>query len=615
MDAVSRRRFACHHCGQHEINNAIKMSSSTAPATSSYVYGDLPDAGTTVRLLKLLPGHREEPICIDLFDQDLAAPPRFEALSYTWGDDPGSNKVLCGDLWLPVTSNLHAVLLELRHLDEPRIMWIDAICINQDNRGEKNHQVVLMRKIYSTAERVIVWLGEADAETPILLEFWKQIIQAVYEGLLPWNGKHLHWAADTMNVEHDRLVRIISAFLRRPWFQRVWVVQEFALASDVEMRIGSYTIPADTLKMLRPLDLSQEGLSSQATSGEALSWMKEEISRRGYGRPPWMVAHAARTRQCKDHRDHIYAILGLLEPKMALDITPDYGKSVREVYTAFTATCINVSDTLEVLGFTSLEENGKTNNLPSWVPDWREQTELKRVHGTHKGINNATPNTQFSKFGSIHGEELHLRGNVIDSVDVVCPARLERNAAVLKMKDILDVFHTWATFFFAHCKQRYMISGQPSIEAFVRIITFNSEVAGVLQDGAPSDDALTPELVSALIYSLHLLHEKQAIPGFTDPLPLEKPDLLRFYDYDLILDHISTWTMGRKLFVTKQGYIGLGPNGLWPDDIVFIAYGGKVPLVVRRQDNQFLYVGDSYVQGLMNGECVDFDKAVDLTLI
>ncbi|KAL8637086.1 MAG: hypothetical protein Q9226_009162 [Calogaya cf. arnoldii] len=88
--------------------------------------------------------------------------PAYEALSYTWGKSPDRHIIFVDGLHFPITPNLDLALSYLRKPDEPRVLWIDALCIDQENLAEKNHQVRMMQSIYSKASRVLIWPGESD---------------------------------------------------------------------------------------------------------------------------------------------------------------------------------------------------------------------------------------------------------------------------------------------------------------------------------------------------------------------------------------------------------------------------------------------------------------------
>ncbi len=184
---------------------------------SHYHYSSLPLGPDNIRLLRLMP-HKNESraeIKCELFEYNLQDAGKgthlYEALSYTWGSSDKPRSISINEKTLPVTENLHAALLRLRDHSLERILWIDAICIDQENLKERGQQVRLMAGIYTKASRVLVWLGEtADNSDQALLEIVR--IAAENEPL------------DSVN---DRTTQeAILALLKRSWFQRIWVSKE-----------------------------------------------------------------------------------------------------------------------------------------------------------------------------------------------------------------------------------------------------------------------------------------------------------------------------------------------------------------------------------------------------
>ena len=154
----------------------------------------------------------------------------FEALSYVWGDQTADLPIHIHERQnvsvLNVTKNLLAALKHLRFVDRERHFWVDAICINQDNRDELNKQVPMMSEIYSTATNVCVWLGERDKTSNLAMQLIPKI-------------RNLDDFED--NVNNNTTCREWSALMqlmRRPWFTRRWVVQEIALARRATLHCG-----------------------------------------------------------------------------------------------------------------------------------------------------------------------------------------------------------------------------------------------------------------------------------------------------------------------------------------------------------------------------------------
>ncbi|KAK3307140.1 heterokaryon incompatibility protein-domain-containing protein [Chaetomium strumarium] len=193
------------------------------------IYNPLPEG--SVRLLRLLP-HSDEnsPIECHVFTCTLLDSGRthpYEALSYVWesADDPQPLSINDSELW--VKGNLHAALSHLRDPFLDRVLWIDALCINQKDDDEKGHQVGLMAKIYAKASRVIVWLGKAADNSDHALIAIRKAAEEQDEN-----------AAISTSSTVDETQQAILKLLERPWFQRIWVLQEVAAARSILIKCG-----------------------------------------------------------------------------------------------------------------------------------------------------------------------------------------------------------------------------------------------------------------------------------------------------------------------------------------------------------------------------------------
>jgi hypothetical protein len=181
-------------------------------AMSSYPYSLLPPDSNNIRLLRLLPNEDEAaPIHCELCNYSLQRlslrTHLYEALSYVWGDPDKTLSIYVDKNQFQVTVNLHAALSHLRDYSFERVIWVDAICIDQSNLEERKQQVQLMAKIYSNANRVIVWLGREIVEIKGALE---DIQLAANNELMGQPKKEIKQQA-------------ILNLLQNPWFQRIWV--------------------------------------------------------------------------------------------------------------------------------------------------------------------------------------------------------------------------------------------------------------------------------------------------------------------------------------------------------------------------------------------------------
>ncbi|KAL8943733.1 MAG: hypothetical protein Q9211_000882 [Gyalolechia sp. 1 TL-2023] len=210
-----------------------------------------------VRLLTLLPGSIGSGICIrlDLTPLIQDQPPKYQALSYTWGN-PTLSQQLEVDLGhrtqlFPVTENLYIALRNLRHNTVTRLLWVDAVCINQGDVEERRQQVKRMADIYRLAEKVIVWLGPETDGSALALEALDSLASKIS---VDWNELTIK-AESAEDVGTDWLDRNIYApfndetyfalvsLLNRPWFGRLWIWQEVFLAGErAEVTCGDKTL-------------------------------------------------------------------------------------------------------------------------------------------------------------------------------------------------------------------------------------------------------------------------------------------------------------------------------------------------------------------------------------
>lgn len=184
------------------------MSSAISPSCYRSLSPD------SIRLLRLLPHEdKNAPIQCQLFDYSLQESGKrmhlYDALSYVWGDSDNPRSIYIGKHDLPVTRNLYAALSHLRNFSLERIIWVDAICIDQKNTEEKEQQIQIMAKIYSQAIRVLVWLGEAADNSDQALEE----IRAA-------GGKA------TISLNNETIRSAVLALLQRNWFRRIWVREQ-----------------------------------------------------------------------------------------------------------------------------------------------------------------------------------------------------------------------------------------------------------------------------------------------------------------------------------------------------------------------------------------------------
>jgi hypothetical protein len=268
-----------------EIGKSPASESRRVTASDrSYAVRYQPLREKQIRVLRVQPGTADQPLVCDLEHTYIMEPIRYEALSYTWGPTEPPYFLQCGMAQVRVTKNLHDAFVRFRLAEAPRLIWADALCINQQDNAEKSMQVVMMCEIYTKATRLLVWFGHpveaGDADKAIsCMSQLKDIFLKYaneYDLRIPnreSNGPQYDiWGAkvrldiDAANIaQHD--LAAVGRFFTCPWFSRVWIVQEavsipeglnaqITLAyGDREMDWGTLAMVAGGLFMFRMVQL------------------------------------------------------------------------------------------------------------------------------------------------------------------------------------------------------------------------------------------------------------------------------------------------------------------------------------------------------------------------
>ncbi|KAL8285564.1 hypothetical protein RB597_002573 [Gaeumannomyces tritici] len=323
---------------------------SVAPTyTTTHTYNFLPEG--SVRLLRLLPSPdaRSHIECglldFPVLDSEVSHP--YEALSYAWGDEKAADPIYIDGKKRHITANLYAALSSLRHCFLERVLWIDAVCINQDDTAEKNRQVQSMAKIYSKASRVIVWLGEGTDNGAEALEAIRMAAHRYHHTSPACEPDQPAEAEEepTISLPNDTDQKAILDLLQRPWFQRIWVLQEVAAGRDVLFKcgpkeIGGYAFCHGIDVLTRYLGSSL--LSNLATSVAYLIMDSAFRPRSEIGpvarfslniRPLGELVDMYKDRKATDLRDKVYALLGMSsDDPDAAGLSASYAIPWRDVF-------------------------------------------------------------------------------------------------------------------------------------------------------------------------------------------------------------------------------------------------------------------------------------------
>ena len=359
------------------------------------------------RLLTILPGLREDTITTRLFTAELptvsGGSPHYDALSYVWGTRANKLQISCNGQAVDVTQNLHSALVQLRSEHDEYVIWIDQLCINQDDAEERSRQVAVMGQIYGLAQEVIIWLGPSDSDTLELFDFFHKLrrlldFKTTSEIYSAARGDYDYDMESSIKPTKDGVTRpsipprfprrsasiwrAVESFLDRPWFSRVWTFQEVVLSKACTVYCGPCKISWGDLFDAFTSTLYANFNEYISDKNFRVGIVGAQRNRLRAGKRPALKAllQANRQRNATEPRDHVYALRGMLDEEIAHSIHVDYLMSLGEVYAKAAKVSIEQDGSLAILG--DVEYRGTQESkleMPSWVPDWRYRMSI-RIH-------------------------------------------------------------------------------------------------------------------------------------------------------------------------------------------------------------------------------------------
>lgn len=632
-----------------------------------------------IRLLVVNPGQGAEDIHCSLENVSLDRSPVYTALSYTWGSPirrsaslwtyhgmrqymrqlyervlPRASTIFLEGRPVPVAPNLESALRHLRRHDMPLIIWVDAVCINQGNDQEKEHQVGLMHRIYAQAETTYVWLGDAADGSDKAIDFIAgcanlNVMDPMFQ---------IHHIAPPSSA--------LQALFARSWWSRVWVIQEVLLSKNIVVKCGHKEAPFDSFVRLAE---KEHKLRARLRTDFTFdinyvfrarwtflpptvpfylilySWFSVRKGlAENLGIPLVEYMTSIRSFNATIRRDIIYGLLGISTHEDRAAITVDYSaqKSDSEV---FKEVVVHYLKTRRNLNLLQSVQQHKTLDLPSWAPDL-SHSDLQ--HFTFDdlnftaGGNNATwilldhptlgslvfaeslalrlicqlipyafswlqrtihESINASVILSNNDNTLTLRGIPFDIIAIADPAPklqiiqasdviyLEQDNRKISFYELVPVMLRWEKQVGSHSDNPYGTS-EGRYNAFWRTLIANRYRSDISQGMiAPPAD-------------YHLAYEQWMgrCTAQRDP---------REFSYMKLLTGTFIAMVGRvvndKAFViTKRGFLGMAPVTTKAGDLVCVFQGGCVPFVIRPkgEHGQWELIGACYVHGIMDGEVV-----------
>ncbi|POS79198.1 hypothetical protein DHEL01_v202421 [Diaporthe helianthi] len=588
----------------------------------SYQYQTLDRQGKEIRVLEVLPGSRKEPLRARFVSAFLAEEQTasYETISYAWGDSKFRGEIEIDESIIDIPASSAAALRCMRRTDVGRRLWIDAVCIRQDDDHERSFQVQMMGEIYSRSSHNLIYLGEEEASTKSAIASIERALEELNERLGPSETLRelLRRSPSPLACELD--LPAIFHFFQRPWFSRVWVVQEavFAPASTCYCGIESFI---DLLSLVRAssyitcfhassinirrgewsdlgfeITCSLEFCVQLRTFVDPNDYEYNKFARlNGDGSIVSSNLHEFLSlgddRLCTDPRDKIFSIVGLIEQAAAKTqgeyeedrvlLEVDYGKSLKDVLRDATRFCIQESRTLKVwYGSLKRHNSGDENDdipLDGFFPRWKE----------YKASAGLRVRRETAMAMTVDPNVLTLDGYAVtEVVEVSQPLGLHLSDPDARLADTL-------TYIYHMChgvipRDAAKSNGFP--ECLARTFTMSP------YRGVYSNDSIR----SSMQKHVYSVFDSRVQNNESEYWSEGAKFALALACYD------------RRVFTGSNGYIGSGPSCLRTGDRIVVLLGGNVPYAVRPlpggdggSGERYYLLGEVYVYGAMYGEIVE----------
>lgn len=592
----------------------------------------------------------------ELIEADLKSnpPPLYEAISHVWSHGESDHTILLHGVPFPITSSDYSILDKSSSYLAPKTVWIDTICINQNDNVEKVSQIKKMRNIYYKASKVQVHLVDAPSSW-FAIPFLHELLQAYGASKSDCSAIMTDMMARTKDDKwlRARIDSIIELFANE-WFERAWVIQEFVSAREVVVNYGRHSLDWSKFAMLAQMiadedipEVAQCLMSGGNQAGARLkSWVRRPVRFEDWrGRLLSKRLHDFRAilitfQSCKATKwqDKIFALIGFSESAKRLSGLIDYDLPKDELLLSIAHHIIgheNLMDTFPFAGLSLLPS--QPSNLPSWVADWTASRDIDHIVAGHNRKYAASPEEYAFISTGVSCREILVSGVLFDAVKDVSIVDLDfhPDAGTLQsnpqlIDKVVAYFTSAMSLAQLHCSNPYRpFRGTPTplYEAVSRTLigdaiklrqpmmwNYHNIVSRfllhapllkqILIDGAVLPDTTHPDHLSHAGYQpdsireFHVHAPYETEPDFADQIHHLQRDLER-----------ARWLCGgrdtRRWFgVTDKGYMGMLPRTTKAGDVVCIVKGAKVPMVLRKMPSVDAYqlVGEAYVHGIMEGE-------------
>ncbi|KAN0114550.1 Heterokaryon incompatibility protein (HET) domain containing protein [Hyaloscypha variabilis] len=574
--------------------------------------------------------------------QDLRHNHFYENHYYQIGGLRPPGTITCNGVAVTIGGELFSALRRLRKKDEEFRIWVDAICINQEDVEERNLHVRMMGAVYGMAETVRVWLGEEVGMEGMALRCLEGVNEKFGElfqmGLMGERG-----AVQYAFVNDEKIRELdwdeLAMLLGRAWFERVWVIQEIANAKQAFIHIGPIVLGWEyfsaIISGMRSYNVDIHLLHCNAVKSICIMNMLREtrVSNPSPGEEANRMSLLELLEETRDFKstlpcDKIYGILNLTKDSDSVDV--DYTTDSSATFQTLAQTQLLKGESINILYHCITPSTPSTLSLPSWVPDWttRGHVEPFLIRGleAHATLN-STPLLHLSN----NNKTLHITGKRLDKISIIEEYRPIPSMTSTRVADAAKGFQT------------------PSEKTEARTTAFKEKsriwVQNVLDIVFPDKENIDQEVMERLWRTFMCNRTREnAVPGpecrfgfevymeaalsvrtSTSVLAEWKANAVakgdvseeegKMYDKAVETFHGANakWCYNRRFFKTENGRFGWTVDGARVGDEICVLFEGDYPFVLRKEgddDACYTIVGDAYVHGVMEGEGMEEDFPV-----
>lgn len=595
------------HCSDGHGSQWVPPPNGQAPLNpidaDLFQYDDLFDDQKT-RLVCLHPGEYNDQLEGDLvpIGRPMVAHQNFRALSYTWGHEMSESTILLHAMGsksghYQLQKNLELSLRQDRDTKEIRCSWVDALSINQSNSTEKAQQIPGMLENYMSAYQTLIILGFKGHAKDRPIDDLKSLARHGFD-----SGR-----CRTAGIDHVQMLTLLGA----AWLQRKWVVQEAIGARQATIIYGNDEIDLQVFcNGMRELQKCKSRIYGDPVPKNAFAMIDLFCELRGHGKKLslsiYELLHRTRQLIATDPRDILYSLEGLAwDVQKISGLTTNYSRSVAETYREYAQWDIMLNGPQV---FALLSDPKFIHDLPSWTPD------LRQIATIAEPLSEAKNRSMFDASGGIwrmgkasfsiqDGVEVyHTLGQKVDTIlhlsqDPVIISLVTYDDPSEEAAETAQGMRRWLEGCISLAKDTGREWTIEKAQAFAHTLTCNMNgTAEHIQDKAANS------LYSYIEYLAWLQYDYKA--------PAAPRDLEAFQELE---SGLSRWTTNRRFGVTREGRFIMVPLWAQPGDEVAILWSSKVPVIVRASGHgRYTIVGESYVDGVMNGEMLDLGSPKDI---